>query len=241
MNKTAGIKDIIEPMEAYSANNLSVAKKSLNDIVYEDLKKRILKGEITREQRLQEDNLARNSGLSRTPFRDALRRLEQENILIKLKYGGYQVKDLTLDEVSELFGIRSVLESYAALLAAQRVTKADIKKMESLIAKSKEASAKEDYEMFTDLNTQFHDYLYAASKSEHLLKILQNLRDYFYRYRKVILQTKTNLEDSIRDHEMMIQKMKEGEYETVERLVKDHINRALEALKKENKKKKVLT
>jgi len=241
VDKVTSIQDTNNLFDVDSSNDLVTAKKSLNDIVYENLKKKILTGEISQDQRLQEDNLAKNSGLSRTPFRDALRRLEQENIIEKLKYGGYKVKELTLKEISELFGIRSVLESYAAFLASQRITKLDIKRMERLIEKSKEASEKEDYELFTDLNTQFHDYLYAASKSEHLLKILQNLRDYFFRYRKVILQTKTNLDDSIRDHEMMIEKMKKGDHEKVEKLVKEHISRALEALKKRNKKIKMLS
>lgn len=240
MNELKIIKDDPEVMSTDSTNDLALVKKSLNDIVYENLKKRILTGEITTEQRLQEDNLAKNSGLSRTPFRDALRRLEQEDIIIKLKYGGYKVKELTLKEISELFGIRSVLESYAASLATQHITKTDIKRMERLIEKSKKASENVNYELFTDLNTEFHDYLYAASRSEHLLKILKNLRDYFFRYRRIILQTKTNLEDSIRDHEMMIEKMKERDHETVEKLVKEHISRALEALKKENRKRKML-
>jgi DNA-binding GntR family transcriptional regulator len=213
-----------------------IAKKSLNDIIYEHLKERILKGEILPGERLQEDNLAKDSGSSRTPFRDALRRLEQENIIEKLHYGGYQVKELTLKDIEELFGIRSVLEGYAASLATRRIKKSDIKKMEAILKKSRSASEKEDYESFVKLNTEFHEFLYAASKSEHLLGILRNLREYFFRYRRVILRTRNNLEDSIRDHEMMIQKMNEGDYQTVERLVKEHIMRALEALKKESRK-----
>ena len=152
------------------------------------------------------------------------------------KYGGYKVKDLTMKEIEDIFGIRYVLESYAASLATLRMTEDDVTKMEEILRKSQVALANTDYDAFIELNTEFHVSLYAASKSEHLLRILQNLRDYFYRYRKIILKTKSNLEDSLKNHEMMIQKMKEGNQDAVELLVKEHVNSALEALKKEMKK-----
>jgi DNA-binding GntR family transcriptional regulator len=115
------------------------------------------------------------------------------------------------------------------------MTEDDVKKMEAILKKSREALANMDFDTFIELNTEFHLSLYAASKNEYLLRILQNLRDYFYRYRKIILKTKSNLEDSLKNHEMMILKMKEGERHTVEHLVKEHVNGALKALKKEIK------
>ena len=211
-------------------------KKSLNEIIYENLKGKILRGDISSDDRLQEDNLTKEYETSRTPIRDALRRLEHENIIEKLHYGGYKVKDLTMKNIEDIFGIRRVLESYAASLATLRMTEDDVKKMEAILRKSQEALVNKDYGAFIELNTEFHLSLYSASKSEYLLRILQNLRDYFYRYRKIILKTKSNLEDSLKNHEMMIQKMKEGDQDAVEHLVKEHVNRALKVLKKEMNK-----
>ena len=212
-------RQVDEPVDFNSLKHY--AKKSLNEIIYEDLKGRILKGDIPFYERLQEDKLTANYGTSRTPIRDALRRLEHENIIEKLHYGGYKVKELTIKDIEEIFGIRCVLESYAASLATQRIRKTDIREMEKILAKSRKALTAEDFETFVELNTEFHEYLYAASQSEHLLRILRNQWDYFYRYRKIILKTRTNLEDSVRDHEMMIEKMKEGDTQAVERLVKE--------------------
>ena len=212
------------------------AKKGLNEIIYEDLKRKIFRGDVFSDGRLQEDNLTKDYGTSRTPIRDALRRLEQEKIIEKLHYGGYKVKGLSIKDVEEIFGIRSVLESYAASLATGRITKDDITRMETIIKKSQEALDNTDYEAFIELNTEFHACLYAAGKSEHLLRILQNLWDYFYRYRKVILRTRHNMEDSLKNHMIMMEKMKEGDRETVERLVREHVDKALLVLKEELRK-----
>lgn len=177
-------------------------KKNLNEIIYENLKGKILRGDISSDDRLQEDNLTKESETSRTPIGDALRRLEHENVIEKLHYGGYKVEELTMKDIDEILGIRCVLESYSASLATQRITEDDIEKMEDILRKSQEALENMDYDAFIKLNTEFNTTLYAASKSENLLRILQNLRDYFYRYRKIILKTRSNLEDSLKNHEM---------------------------------------
>ena len=77
-------------------------KKSLNEIIYENLKGKILRGDISSDDRLQEDNLTKAYDTSRTPIRDALRRLEHENIIEKLHYGGYKVKDLTMKDIDDI-------------------------------------------------------------------------------------------------------------------------------------------
>jgi DNA-binding GntR family transcriptional regulator len=160
------------------------AKTNLSEIIYDNLKGKILKCDFKSSERLQEDNLARDYQSSRTPIRDALRKLNQENIIEKLPYGGYRIIELTLKEIEEIFGIRAVLEGYAALLATQRVSETEIKQMEKILKNSQQAIKNNDYGEFVELNTEFHDCLYNASRSEHLLRILRNLRDYFYRYQK---------------------------------------------------------
>ena len=212
------------------------AKKNLSEIIYNNLKGKILKGDFSSSARLQEDNLAKDYQTSRTPIRDALRKLNQENIIEKLPYGGYRIIELTVKDIEEIFGIRAVLEGYAALLATQRISEAEIERMEEILKKSRQAIKNKDYGEFVELNTQFHDCLYNASRSEHLLRILRNLWDYFYRYRKIIFRTKSSLEDSFRGHQSMIKKMKAGDPLAVENLVRDHVNRALINLKKELQK-----
>ena len=209
----------------------SFTKKTLNEIIYDDLKDKIFKGDIGSKGRLQEDNLAKDYETSRTPIRDALRKLEQENIVEKLPYGGYEIKEVAIEEIEEIFGIRSVLESYAASLATVRITDAEIEEIEDVLARAQEAVKNDDYDMFIDLDTEFHTSFYKASRSEHLLRILLNLWDYFIRYRKVAFLTKPNLENSLNGHKMIFKKLKERDQIAVERLVREHVNSALNNVK----------
>ena len=101
--------------------------------------------------------------------------------------------------------------------------------MEDILSKSEKALQENDYEAFIESNTEFHAKLYSASRSEHLLNLLQNLLDYFYRYRKIIDRTRSHLEDSHRGHKMMIDRMREGDEIAVEAAVREHIRRALRA------------
>ena len=141
------------------------------------------------------------------------------------------MKELTMNAVEEVFGIRGVLEGYAAVLATQRITEAEIEEMEEILLRSERALQENDYEAFIESNTEFHAKLYSASRSEHLLKLLQNLLDYFYRYRNIIDRTRSHLEDSHRGHRMMIEKMRERDENAVEVIVREHIRQALRAFK----------
>lgn len=215
-----------------------ITRKSLNETIYQDIKDRILKGSLSSDLKLQEDNLTEDYSTSRTPIRDALRRLEQENLIEKLHYGGYKIRELTLKEIEEVYGIRRALESYAASLATQRIKPQDIGKLEEILERSRRAASENDYTAFIQLNTEFHRFLYFLSDSELLIKILKNVWDYFYRYRRLILNEQHNLEAAVRDHEAMIAKMKVKDAEAVEKLVKEHVDDALKVLLKQIEKDK---
>lgn len=213
------------------------AKKTLGEIIYEDLKDKVVRGELLANQRLQEDNLAKDYETSRTPIRDALRKMEHENIIEKLPYGGYQIREVNVEEIEEIFGIRSVLESYAASLATKRISDVEIQRIENILTMSQKAIDTDDYDTFVDLDSEFHRLLYKACRSEHLLRILQHLWDYFIRYRKVSFYSKLTMENSIKDHRLIIEKMKAGNQRAVESLVKKHVNKALNNQKEGLKKK----
>ena len=88
-------------------------KKSLREEVYESLKKSILHGKLTAGQRLIEEQLAHQVGISRTPVREAFHKLERDELVTRLPKGGFAVRQFTKEDVEEIFGIRSAIESYA--------------------------------------------------------------------------------------------------------------------------------
>ena len=91
-------------------------KKSLREEVYESLKKSILHGKLKAGQRLIEEQLAHQVGISRTPVREAFHKLERDELVTRLPKGGFAVREFTKEDVEEIFGIRSALESYAVYL-----------------------------------------------------------------------------------------------------------------------------
>ncbi len=209
------------------AGRVHKGKRGLSHSIYHSLRKGILRGEIPAGQRFVEEKLASSLGASRTPVREALQRLRQEELLDKLKYGGYEVRRIAAREIEEIFGIRSVLESYAAVLATRHMDKGLISELQGIIQRSRAALEKGQAEELISLNTEFHDKLYRASGSERLYKMIQELRDHFYRFRRVILSKGTMPRVSLRDHERMLRAMAKGKEREVERIVRQHILRGM--------------
>lgn len=221
------------------AGRRSKGKRGLSHSIYDTLRRAILRGEIPAGQRFVEEKLASVLGASRTPVREALQRLRQEELLDKLKYGGYEVRRIAAKEIEEIFGIRSVLESYAAVLATRRMDKDLLAELRGIIQRSRAALEKGEAEELISLNTEFHDKLYKASGSERLYRMIQELRDHFYRFRRVILAKGSMPDISLKDHERMMRAMVKGDEKAVERIVRQHILRGMGVVLKEIKKGKI--
>ncbi|UCC66442.1 MAG: GntR family transcriptional regulator [Deltaproteobacteria bacterium] len=208
-------------------------RKTLREVVYERLKKRIQRGEFKVKERLIEQRLAEDLGVSRTPVREAISKLEQDGLVDKIPQGGAVVKGTTKDEIEEVFGLRVVLESYAAALATEKINEEILQSLDAVIEKQHRALERRNVNRYIELNTQFHDLLYSASQSDKLYQIITFLRNYIYKYRVFLLRMEEMPKISLRDHQLMLQAMKEGDAQKVEELVKKHILRAKETLLKE--------
>ncbi len=200
-------------------------KKTLRDIVYQSLKKSIIQGKIKGGERLKEETLANEMGISRTPVREAFHKLEQDELLYRLPRGGFAVKIFKKEDVEEIFGIRSALESYAAYLATLYITPYELSLLESKIKESEEALINGEDEKLVKLNTEFHDLLYKSCKSKKLIEMINNFRDYFYRYRSTLLHTEGGFKYSVESHREMLEAMKKKNPRLVERLVRQHLER----------------
>lgn len=206
--------------------------KYLREQVYKKLKESILSGALKANSRLVEEKLAFSLGTSRTPIREAIQKLEKEGLVYKLPRGGYAVGGISEEDIDEVFGIRSILEGYAAYLAAQRITDEEIDELERLVRKGEEYLNAGDLESLVKLNTEFHEKLYKASKSKRLNSIISDLRDYIFRFRVYIFRYKSLAEVSLRDHKEMIRLMREGNAKKVESLVRRHIMRGKKLIKR---------
>ena len=127
--------------------------------------------------------------------------------------------------MEETFGIRALLESYAAYLATEHMTEATLNRLEGSIEAYKVALDEGDTQRLMQLNTQFHETLYKAAGSQKLYDLINNFRDVIARYRKGLLTCIDYARISLEDHEKLIDAMREQDKEEVERLVKRHVLR----------------
>jgi DNA-binding GntR family transcriptional regulator len=220
-----------------SHDQASIRKgRFLREQVYKNLKTSILNQSLPPGKRLVEERLAEELGTSRTPVREAIQKLEKEGLIHKLSKGGYAVSAITDEDIDEVFGIRGILEGYAAYLATTRVTDEDIRSLEEIVSKEEQCLKKGELEECIRLNTEFHDRLYRIAQSAKLYSIINDLRDYIYRYRIIILRYEGMVEVSIKDHREMIVLMKSKRATKVERLVRKHITRGKTIIKKKIKR-----
>ena len=200
-------------------------RKSLGQHVFENLKQAIINGKIPPGQCLVENRLAETLGISRTPVREAIHKLEREGFLGKRRRGGFVVQGMDSIDIEETFGIRSVLEGYAARLAAIKHEKNDLEPLEAHIQTFQQNLDNRKLEILPDLNTEFHDMLYALSQSPRLIKMINDLKDQIFRFRQMILRDAELAAMSNADHIQMLDHIKQRDAEGVEKLVHEHLMR----------------
>jgi DNA-binding GntR family transcriptional regulator len=208
-------------------------KKSLREEVYESLRKSILHGKLKPGQHLIEEQLAYQVGISRTPVREAFHKLEKDELVTRLPKGGFAVREFTKDDVEEIFGIRSALESYAVYLATLHMAPDKISVLENKLKESEDALERGDSDKGVQLNTEFHDLIYKSCKSRKLVEMINTFRDYFYRYRSALLHIQNGISSSNKDHRLMLEAMKKKNPRLAERLVRKHLTRGKDLVLRE--------
>jgi DNA-binding GntR family transcriptional regulator len=214
------------------------ARKSLGEHVFDSLKQAIIRGNMSPGEWLVESHIADTLGISRTPVREAIHKLEREGLIERQPRGGFTVLGLNRDDIEETFGIRAVLEGYAARLAAINHKSPELKPLEKKIEEFEKHLGKKQLNELTRINTEFHDLLYALSKSPKLIHIINGLTDQIFRFRQIILKGTKMARVSNEDHKQMLKLIRKREAEGVERLVREHILRGQDVVLEEFDRRK---
>lgn len=208
-------------------------RKSLGQHVFDNLKQAIIRGNITPGEWLVESHIAQMLGISRTPVREAIHKLEREGLIERQPRGGFTILGLGRDDIEETFGIRSVLEGYAARLATVKHRSKELKALETKIGEFQVCLNNGKLDVLPEINTEFHDLLYALSKSPRLIHMINALRDQIFRFRQMILKDDKLAKISNEDHIQMLKFMRKRDAEGVEMLVRDHILRGQDEVLRE--------
>ena len=205
-------------------------RRALGEEVYQAIKSAIIKGELEPGRRLIEEQLAEDLGASRTPVRQAIHMLERENLVERQARGGFTVRELSLDDISEILDLRVVLEAFAARLAAEKVTARDLDLLEKRNEAFGQAIESGRVDRLAALNTEFHEALYGLAKNRRLRRMIADLHDHFYRYRLRLLAIKEMARTSYQAHKDMIEAMKAKDPDETERLVRAHIQKGIQTI-----------
>ncbi|MGM0664884.1 MAG: GntR family transcriptional regulator [Thermodesulfobacteriota bacterium] len=205
-------------------------RRSLGQDVYRRLRQAILRGELAPGSRLVESRLAGVLGISRTPVREGIHKLERENLVKQGPSGGFFVAGLTREDVKETFGIRGVLESYAARMAAEKHEEKELVPLDRKIREYQACMDRGDLDPLLRINTEFHDLLYALSRSPRLIRMINDLRDQIFRFRQMLLKTEEWARISNDDHRLMLTYIRKRDGQGVENLVREHILRGQEVV-----------
>jgi len=210
---------IEEDLEATIAQPLSIREQ-----VYKRISELILKGKIAPAERIMENKLSKQLGVSRTPIREALHVLEMEGFLEAIPRVGYQVKEVVWDEVEEVCEIRKINETLAACWAIEKITVEELNSLQRNLDMA-EADVKEgEPKRFIDRDVAFHDILARASGSKRLVEICQTLRRHMLLYRVESIYEPEMVLSVIEDHRRILDRLKAHDVVGVTQAVGDHLD-----------------
>lgn len=200
--------------------------KPLRDIVFEALREAVIAGQLRPGERLMEVQLAEELGVSRTPVREAIRKLELEGFVIMVPRKGAYVSDMSIKDVTDVFEIRRALEGLAAELAAERMTDEELEELERILVGTAETTARLDVLSTVDMDTGFHQVIYEASRNEKLSSMLYHLREQIQRFRTQSLSRPGRLKRALVDHRGIVDALRQRDTELARRLAEQHIEDA---------------
>jgi DNA-binding GntR family transcriptional regulator len=197
--------------------------RTMTEIVADELRVKILNGDLIPGQRLVTADIADEMGVSRMPVRDALRYLESTGLVETVPHRGTVVKDLSENEIVELYQIRAVLEGLAARLASKRVGEAQLRQFENIVAKHDlKTMQNEGYDEFTKLNKSFHSMIWASAGSPKLESMLANLYDACSQYRNLSMLVPGRSDSIYNEHNALCEAIKCHDCDEAERLARTH-------------------
>ena len=190
----------------------------LREVVFNTLRQAILKGELKPGERLMEIALAEKLGVSRTPIREAMRKLELEGLVVMIPRRGAQVANITEKDLNDVREVRITLEK-----ACANMTDADIRKLEQAAEVFQTSTAEGDLVKMAEADVNFHEVIYEAADNKRLMQVLNNLREQIYRYRVEYLKEDESRNRLVKEHEKITRAIKERDVKAAQELSFEHL------------------
>lgn len=196
---------------------------SLCDQAYESIKEAILSLQMSPSEMLGIGELAEKLGVSRTPVRDALMRLESDGLVEIVPYKGARVTDITISDVREIYELRILLEGYAARISTPQLSNVDIKWLELELAQAEQALNKGDEIAAAEFGRSIHNILIEKVKNKRFQSWLESLEVQYARTRRLVGLIPGRPKKSYEEHWVIVRALVDGDAERVAKALEDHL------------------
>ena len=210
--------------------NNQIKSLPLSEVAYQKIKELIVTLKLGPRDQIDEESLAKKLTIGRTPIREALFRLNAENLLDVVRGRGFFVRDITLHSIKDLFETMLILERSAAALAAKRIRPDQIEELQRINHSLGEAWHKKNYLRVTLLNSKFHGFIYQATDNSFLISYLANLQLQSQRLAYMCFSKERSSYDieshaelSIKDHKSLIDLFKQGNDIEAVKVISEHV------------------
>ena len=202
----------------------------LRDVVFNTLRRAILKGELKPGERLMEIALADKLGVSRTPIREAIRKLELEGLVVMAPRKGAKVASITERDLNDVLEVRKGMEVLAISLACKRITGEELDKLEAIEQSFQSLIESGNLTELAEMAVKFHDTIYQATNNQRLVQLLNNLREQMYRYRMEYLKDIAVRRTLAEEHKAICEALRGRDESKAQNYVSVHIDNQQKAI-----------
>lgn len=217
-------------------NNLNLVANDflpLRDVVFNTLRQAILTGELKPGERLMEIHLANKLGVSRTPIREAIRKLELEGLVTMIPRRGAEVAQITEKSLQDVLEVRSSLDALCAELACERISPQELEALGEACKAFEQAIESKDVRSIAAADVKLHDIIVEATGNKRLVQLVNNLAEQMYRYRFEYIKDFSMHQRLIEEHRVMYEAIKNKDKETAAQAAVTHIDNQMESIAKQ--------
>jgi len=221
-------------------SKLGASHKNLDAMVYKELKSRILERKLCPGDKIYQDRLAEELGVSRTPLVHALKCLVQEELIGAVPRRGYFVRQFTQEEMISIFELREVLEGLAARRAATLISDAQAKRLQGFFGKFKYLEDLSDYRAYAKEDRLFHSFVVEVGSKEFLRNIMESYNVIAFSYQTGAAEGLVRPPvETIREHQAIMKAIGKRNPEKAEAMMRMHLRRSLDRLRQDLREENV--
>ena len=202
----------------------------LRDVVFNTLRQAILTGELKPGERLMEIHLANRLGVSRTPIREAIRKLELEGLVKMIPRRGAEVAQITEKSMNDVLEVRRAMDVLCVELACERISDEELERLKKACVDFEQAVKTKDAKRIAQADVALHDIILHATGNMRLIQLVNNLSEQMYRYRFEYIKDFSQHERLVEEHRIIYESLVQKNKETASQAAKTHIDNQKKAI-----------